>query len=340
MTQRIRSTWRTASPAPAMPSEIGGHPASQPDPDVEEYGVGYPTDWAEDPHPGPYGDTPAPAMPSEAGDHPAARTAAIRQRYAAEKKAFNCIMIAERLLGKKASQDVIQRQAMSFMHMEDDMITDTLDNMAMYDDDMDMMDDMDVVDDLYDADDDLYGMDEEEMLATMLAEEEGSEDDDSEDGKTAEQMLAEMLAEEEDADEEAGKEADQNDPDGDTLAPDVEDAVEDAEEEAGKEAGFDPMGLDDATVTADDLFAEYFPDHVASDDEAEEEEAVEAEEEEEEAVEASKKKAAQRPQPRKPSSGPKTLGRVTKAASAKDSLDAIWESAPDISEAFGMKPRS
>ena len=343
--RRIRSTWNVkASPAAAMPSEAGDHPAAQPDPDVEEYGVGFPSDWAEDPHPGPYDNAPAPAMPSEAGDHPAARTAAAQMRYAAEKKAFDCVLIAERLLGKNASSDAIQRQAMAFMHMEDDMVSDTLDNMAMYDDGEEY--DVEVYDDEYD---DEYALDEEEMmLAAMLAEE--ADSDDEEEGKTAsasktaDEMLAEMLAkhtasdDEDEDDDESGKEADQNDPDGDTLSPDVSDEVEDAEEEAGKSAGFDPMGLDGQSVTAEDLFNEYFGERGASDDEDSDEEEEEAAAEEEVAKEA--KKASQRPRPRKPSTGPKTLGKVASSNSDSDPLASIWETAPDVSEAFGMKSRS
>jgi len=116
----------------------------------------------------------------------------------------------------------------------------------------------------------------------------------------------------------------------------------------------DPMGLGaDPTVTPEEdaLLASVFGKAAKkAEDEAEgeveekkEEEKKEEEKKEEEA--AAKKKArlaprtaSQKPQPRKPSIGPKTLGTQVRTAGAKDELgelSALWESAPDVSEVFG-----
>jgi len=131
-------------------------------------------------------------------------------------------------------------------------------------------------------------------------------------------------------------------------------------------AGADPMGLmDEDSTTAsgpnDELLALYadldLPKTAKAkkgDDEEEEEEEdddagtdeeAEADDEEydadDEGKKGGKKKAAstQRPQPKKASAGPKTLGTVPQTKQAKDEiaeLSAIWDQAPDVREFFGI----
>ena len=111
----------------------------------------------------------------------------------------------------------------------------------------------------------------------------------------------------------------------------------------------DPMGLGESPVTTpeeDALLASVFG-RVAKKGEEEEvvegdEEAVEGEEKEvEEKVEKkASRTASQKPQPRKASVGPKTIGTQVRIAGVKDEvseLSRLWESAPDVSEVFGLK---
>ncbi len=99
--------------------------------------------------------------------------------------------------------------------------------------------------------------------------------------------------------------------------------------------GLDPMLMDDG-MGGDEL-AMLYGSRVAK---KSEEETTEADGEEPVADDAeapkAEKKAAVRPQPRKASNGPKTLGTVAKVASGDvNDLSKLWESAPDVSKIFG-----
>lgn len=134
MTARKRLTWssKTASPPPADPGyeEPSVHPAAYSDPGPDEYKNGDTSSWAEDPHPGPYPNTPHPALPgTEAPQgHPATDTAhyfpqgvgkqaAAQLRAAMEVKASKCIRIAQAMLGKKASVEMVEDQALDLMNL-------------------------------------------------------------------------------------------------------------------------------------------------------------------------------------------------------------------------------
>ncbi|MFA6233876.1 MAG: hypothetical protein WC824_06780 [Bacteroidota bacterium] len=116
----------------------------------------------------------------------------------------------------------------------------------------------------------------------------------------------------------------------------------------------DPMGLGETPMLSpedDDLLASVFGKAAkkADDDEVEDkDDKDEVEEKPEEEDEEAKKKAArlaprtasQKPQPRKASVGPKTVGTQVRTASQSGEvgeLSKLWETAPDVSEVFGMK---
>jgi hypothetical protein len=143
------------------------------------------------------------------------------------------------------------------------------------------------------------------------------------------------------------------------LSADVKEALaallkaEDVEPVAGEE----PVAADDADPTADDFLMDdmgldpmLVDDGIGGDElsmlyggrvaKKSEEETTEADGEEPVADDAeapkAEKKAAVRPQPRKASNGPKTLGTVAKVASGDvNDLSKLWESAPDVSKIFG-----
>ena len=143
--------------------------------------------------------------------------------------------------------------------------------------------------------------------------------------------------------------------------------VDGTENDIQLSAGVDPMGLMDDSTTAsgpnDELLALYADldlpktakakkgddeeDEEEEDDDADTDEKAEADDEEYDADDegekaAGKKKkaaAAQRPQPKKASTGPKTIGAVPQTKKAQDEiaeLSAIWEQAPDVREFFGI----
>jgi len=143
-----------------------------------------------------------------------------------------------------------------------------------------------------------------------------------------------------------------------TAMPDMSDiqmtATEDpSENDIAMTAGVDPMGLmDDSTIAStpnDELLALYADldlpktakkggeDEDDDDDDDDDSEEVEVEEEVEE--KEAGKKTAQRPQARKASTGPKTLGTVQQTKKAADEiaeLSQIWDQAPDVREFFGI----
>lgn len=170
-------------------------------------------------------------------------------------------------------------------------------------------------------------LDAEEMA--MLAEMEDVADMDpvgimGEDHLGEEEEIAQMMAEMEDHAEE-----------------------EIAEEEVAEEMVLaqDPMGLmgEEDQMADDELMANLFGGKFASDDEEEDKEDKEdsesddEEKEESDEDEKSEKKASRlKPQPRKASTGVKTLGAVNKTATSEMAdLEKLWTSAPDISNVFG-----
>ena len=373
MANRIRSTWRRASAPPAVPTEDGGHPASYEQPEVDEYGTGTPSDWAEDPHPGPYGPADHPAVPTEDGEHPASRMArAERAKFAAaERKAMKCLKMAEAML-RNASESVLEAQALAFMHMDDRAIDASLERLRSAssgksrsasmeffaeEDDLHAEEYLDAEEELLaelleeegmlDAEEHDLHADEDDtdtLLAELLEEEGMLEDDELDDDLEAEQLLAEMLAEE----------GDQNDPQGPTLAPEVDEDLDPAEAH-DRDAEFDldmdvdedldPMGVmgggeDEAAMIAEYLGMGKSAKKADEDEDSDEEEDSDEDEDsdddhEDGGKESGKKKASQRPQPRKPSQGPKTLGAVSpKTASEVGDLSSLWESAPDVSDFF------
>lgn len=147
MTRR-RMTWneRKASAPPATPGYLEGteHPAyGQEDPDADQYMNGDPSSWAEDPTVGPYPNPAPPATPGTESPqgHPATdpkhyfpagagKSASRNLRAAMEHKASKCIRIATRMLGRKASVDAIEDQALDLMNLSDRQIQAMLTRIA------------------------------------------------------------------------------------------------------------------------------------------------------------------------------------------------------------------
>jgi len=129
-------TWaaldRKAAAPPALPGygvEDQDHPAhDQDDPGSAPYMIGGPSEFAEDVHPGPYGDSGPPAIPGygvEDQDHPAHQGQVGRQASLMEmvrRKSAKALVLAKATLtsnGRKASWDAIEDQAFGFMSMDD-----------------------------------------------------------------------------------------------------------------------------------------------------------------------------------------------------------------------------
>lgn len=140
---RQRLTWadRKASPAPALPTEAGDHPATYQDPGPHDYENGDTSGWKEDPTPPPYPHSGPPALPTEKGDHPATdpaiaaqvgKQAKIQMRAAMEQKAAKCIRLAQAMLGKNAAVDAIEDQALDLMHLTERQIQAALARQANY----------------------------------------------------------------------------------------------------------------------------------------------------------------------------------------------------------------
>jgi len=145
MTRR-RTTWgsnpHTASAPPATPNEGTNHPAYQPEPSADKYMTGDPSSWGEDVHPGPYPNSAPPADPGmqEPQGHPAtdpahyfpggSKAASRNLQAAMQQKAAKCIRIATAMLGRKASVDAIEDQALDFMNLSDRQIQAMLGRIA------------------------------------------------------------------------------------------------------------------------------------------------------------------------------------------------------------------
>ena len=266
---RKRMTWealRGASAPPACPGydEAGKeHPADQGDPNYEDYAKGSPDEWAETPNPPPYpeGNPPAdPGYDTADQDHPAHKRnprvpkEASELRIATEKKAAKCIRIAEIMLGKEASPEAIEEQALTMMDLPDQRINDTLNRMGIQVEAEQQS--------VFDSDPAI-----ERRMAAMereirrLRRAAGEDEEDEKEGK---KKKAEDDEDDPEDEKEGKKKADQNDPDGDTLdpTPKSEDAVK--SEAKGTEKGeaksahplvawYDSMDTDnDGFVTKDD----------------------------------------------------------------------------------------
>ena len=341
--RRRRLTWKDNSRKASLPNEGQSHPADIGQQPKEKYfidndgnGVGSePSDFAEDVHEGPYENGAEPALPNEGYDHPAMKQAARDIRASVERKASKCIRIAQATLGKGASIDSIEDQALAFMNMADADVDATLNRLA--------------------EEEEAYMMGEEEEATSMFAQEDAELEAlmaefmaDDHEGEEEAEMLSEMLADDEEAEEEAmlaemlaEMEADQNDPEH-FMAQEEEAQEEEAMEDLMlAEEDHDAMGLGDEMME-DDILAGLFAEKMASDDEEEEKDEEEEEKEEKEEAEesdeeekADKKASRLRPRARKASKGVKTLGKVSKAASSELSdLSKLWSSAPDIKDLF------
>ena len=131
--KRQRMTWaaldREAAAAPAIPGygvEDQGHPAhTQEDPGSAPYMIGTTSDFAEDVHHGPYGDSGRPALPGvgvEDQDHPAHQGQVGRKASLTElvrRKTAKALVLARATLGRTASWGDVEDQALAYMSMED-----------------------------------------------------------------------------------------------------------------------------------------------------------------------------------------------------------------------------
>ena len=165
---------------------------------------------------------------------------------------------------------------------------------------------------------------EESILSNILAEVESSM------GKKAKK--SEEEADEEEADEEEAKASSKK-----AKKAKAKKSEEEADEEEADEEEADAMGLDGKSASVDDRLARIFQ---ATEEEADEEEADEEEADEEEADEeeakASSKKASPRPRKSSRKASVKTLGSISREASAgADELSKLWQTAPDVSKYFG-----
>jgi hypothetical protein len=175
-------------------------------------------------------------------------------------------------------------------------------------------------------------------LADFFAEDVQSSDLSAEESILS-SILAEVEAEEESTEEfESTMMADQNDPREFYTTSEEEDASMLAELDAtiSDETAGDHMGLDETAGDIDARLARIFQ---AADETADEESAEEetADEESAEEEKASSKKASLGVRPRVASrqNSVKTLGNISREASASDELSKLWESAPDVSKFFG-----
>lgn len=253
MSKRQRMTWaaldRGAAAAPAIPGygvEDQDHPAhSQDDPGKDDYNIGGPSEFAEDVHPPPYGDSGPPAIPGygvEDQDHPAHSGQVGRQASLMElvrRKSAKALVLAKATLtrgGKTASWGDIEDQAFGFMSMDDSALDASIGRLG---------------GDFLGMEDELMGMFPEEEFgeAEMLDEDEA--EDMSMEGrlKAMEQELLAMRAA-------ASCRADQNDPDGETLGADGKSEDEEKKEEdaANKEASKPFLAMFDAYDSDGDGF--------------------------------------------------------------------------------------
>ena len=165
-----------------------------------------------------------------------------------------------------------------------------------------------------------------------------AEDVHSSDLSAEESILSSILAEVE-ADEESAEDvestmmAGQNDPREFYTTSEEEDASMLAELDAtmSNEMAEDHMGLDETAGDMDARLARIFQ----AEEESAEEESAEEESAEEEKATSKKSSLGVRPRVASRQNSVKTLGNISREASASDELSKLWESAPDVSKFFG-----
>lgn len=435
MSQRERMTWgksasgptlpveeakKRASAHPATPDEGITHPAGYKDPEANAYENGDTSSWAEDPKGPPYRTSPAPAVPVDDGGykHPATQPGAPQKnashdlRARVEQKAALCIRIAQHLLGKEASVDMVEDQALDFMDISDGRIASTLRRIEAATEDPETLlrrmtaeEEGSPEDKKEDAEEDKGKKAADDRMAEVITALSGiraemermkqgwgarAEDPKPEAPKSADDMLADMMKEEaakgaapmyggedKEAEEMLAKMlAEEQAPPAD-VKPEAKTLSQFMDEDISLDPILDdPMGLDPAAMPMDDeaLLSSLFASRNAADDEeekdedkkagkkakkaeddeeeadAKEEEEVEekdkeVEEEEVDGKEGAKKKASAgqvvaqlRPQPKKASSGARTVGTQVRTAAASgdvSELAKLWDSAPDVSKVFG-----
>jgi hypothetical protein len=137
-------TWaaldRKAAAAPATPGygvEDQDHPAhTQDDPGSAPYMIGGPSEFAEDVHQPPYGDSGAPATPGygvEDQDHPAHQGQVGRKANLmglVRKKAAKALKLAQATLGKKGDWAAVEDQALAYMSMDEDALDASLERLS------------------------------------------------------------------------------------------------------------------------------------------------------------------------------------------------------------------
>jgi hypothetical protein len=246
MSTRQRMTWaaldREAAAPPAIPGygvEDQDHPAhTQDDPGKDDYNIGGPSEFAEDVHPGPYGDSGPPALPGvgvEDQDHPAHKGQVGRNASLMElvrRKSAKALVLAKATLGKTASWDNIEDQAYGYMSMDDGALDASIGRLG----------------------GDFLGMEEE--LMGMFPEEDMGMDDVGMDEPSMDPMEARLKAMEEELFAMRAA-ADQNDPDGETLGAKGKSEDQEKKEEAAanKEARSAPfLAMFDAYDTDNDGF--------------------------------------------------------------------------------------
>lgn len=296
---RRRITWehpsRKASAPPATPGheEPSIHPAAYPDPEADAYENGDTSSWAEDPHAGPYPNGAPPALPGTDAPqgHPATDMAhyfpngvgkqASRQLLAAlEAKAAKCIRLAARMLGKNASHEAIEDQAIDLMTLTERQIQATLRRFA--EEGGDGNTDLLAFENLTLTPPRTGGEDDtEELLQAMLAEESGEDE-----GEDEEAMLASMLADEQKrlaSLKPTAKKAGQNDPRATYKGKKAEAPVAKKAEEEAEEEEKSPSDAEAAKKAAHfQRLAAYWTKVAKKADEDSEEEPEENEEEAEE----------------------------------------------------------
>jgi len=257
MSKRQRMTWAALDRKAAAPPSIPGygvedqdHPAhTQDDPDEDDYNIGGPSEFGEDVHTGPYGDSGSPALPGygvEDQDHPAHSGQKGRQANLMDlvrRKSAKALVLAKATLmsgGRTASWDQIEDQAFGYMTMDDGALDASLgrlggDFLGMEDELMDMFpeEDMDTDVDM-DGPMGMFDDDDGDMDGPM-----GMFDDDDDDDMD-EGMMSRLRAMETEL---MGMRAaaSQNDPDGETLGTNGKSEDEEKKEEAAAKSANHPV---------------------------------------------------------------------------------------------------
>lgn len=233
-----------------------------------------------------------------------------------EKKAFQCVKIAQTLL-PTASEAIIEEQAYEFMSLPDSVVIATCLRLAEAEED----------------DEDEAESEAEASLWVNAGDDEDEEDDDDDDDEQVEAMLREMIAAEkdkeaekdgeEDGEEEkeaAGKKGEDDEDDVDAL---IDDMLSDAE------ASYFDLDETDVDASNDDFEIEMEPvlEKMSHAEIQENDEVLRSLF----AKEATPKKQASKPK------GVQTLGGRVKEAAAEDDgfdLSKLWQTDPDVSDLF------